>query len=230
MLKFLNKKKEPDPNLEFIFKSYSQDGEDMIIRSFFEEMSALNGFYIDVGAFHPYRYSNTCYFYNRGWRGINIEPTPSAIHLFNQHRPEDINLNIAIGGHKEELTFYCFNEPALNSFSKSLSEERDGEKQYFITDRIPVMVYPLHEILTKYVPSEQTIHFMSIDVEGLDLVVLQSNNWKKFRPTYLLVEDIFEYLDQTNQSEVYHYLISLNYKAVAKTSRTLIFKDMKDVI
>lgn len=211
------------------FPSFSQDGEDMIIRSFYEGNPDYKGFYVDIGALHPFRFSNTCFFYNSGWRGINIEPTPSAMGLFKKHRPKDINLNIAIGEKAEQLTFYCFNEPALNSFSKDLAEEREVKEEYFVTNKIPVMVYPLHEVLSQYVPKNQKIDFMSIDVEGLDLSVLKSNDWGKFRPQYLLVEDIFEYLDELKESEIYNFLIQKSYKPVAKTWRTLIFKDVFDL-
>lgn len=208
------------------FTSFSQDGEDMIMRSFYEENPSYKGFYVDIGALDPFRFSNTCFFYNAGWRGINIEPTPSAIALFKKHRPNDINLNIAIGEKAEQLIFYCFNEPALNSFSKDLANEREGKEEYFVTNKLPIAVYPLHQILSQYVPKDQKIDFMSIDVEGLDLSVLKSNDWEKFRPQYLLVEDIFEYLDELGKSEICNFLSQKSYKPVAKTSRTLIFKDV----
>ena len=226
MIKSLSRKRRQEKlNSKFGFISYSQDGEDMILRSFYEEKPDYKGFYIDIGALHPFRFSNTCFFYNTGWRGINIEPTPTAISLFKEHRPEDINLNIAIGEKKEELTFFCFNEPALNSFSKALSEERDGEKEYHIVDKIPVMVYPLSEVLSQYVSEGQTIDFMSIDVEGLDSLVLKSNDWKKFRPQYLLVEDCIDNINELFESTIYSFLVNLNYTLLAKTKRTLILKD-----
>ena len=78
--------------------SYSQEGEDMVLRSFFEGKKNYKGFYIDVGAHHPYRYSNTLYFYKKGWCGINIEPTPGAIKTFNFFRRRYININFGISG------------------------------------------------------------------------------------------------------------------------------------
>src|ERR1700687_2725090 len=87
--------------------SYSQEGEDMVINSFFEGKKKYKGFFVDVGAHHPYRYSNTLFFYRKGWRGINIEPTPGATKLFNTFRRKDTNLNIGISDKKEKLTFYC---------------------------------------------------------------------------------------------------------------------------
>jgi len=205
-------------------KSYSQEGEDMVLRSFFEGKKKYKGFFVDVGAHHPYRYSNTLHFYQQGWRGINIEPTPGAIKAFNIFRRHDINLNIGISEKKEKLTFYCFNEPALNGFSKEVSLERNsGANPYFITKEIEVETYPLAEVLDTYLPAGQKIDFLSIDVEGLDLQVLESNNWTKYKPDHILVEDRIDF-DNLLESEVYRYLKEKGYQLVAKTFRTLLFK------
>src|SRR4051812_17526869 len=83
--------------------SYSQEGEDMVLQSFYEGRKKYKGFYIDVGAHHPYRFSNTLFFYKKGWRGINIEPTPNAVKAFNIFRRRDINLNIGISSKRDKL-------------------------------------------------------------------------------------------------------------------------------
>ncbi|HTD98543.1 MAG TPA: FkbM family methyltransferase [Mucilaginibacter sp.] len=205
-------------------KSYSQEGEDMVLRSFFEGKKHYKGYYIDVGAHHPYRFSNTLFFYNKGWKGINIEPTPGAIKSFNFFRRRDINLNIGISSKRDKLTFYCFNEPALNGFSKELSEERSrSSKVYKIIEEKEIETYPLAEVLDKHLPQGQKIDFFSIDVEGLDLQVLKSNNWDKYKPAYILVEDKVNFTNLSD-SEVYTYLEERGYEMVAKTMRTLFFK------
>jgi len=205
-------------------KSYSQEGEDMVLRSFFEGQKNYKGFFVDVGAHHPYRFSNTLHFYKKGWRGINIEPTPGAINAFNRFRSKDINLNIGIGDRKDKLTFYCFNEPALNGFSKELSEERDKTStKYKIIKEVEVETYPLSDIMDKYLPTGGKIDFLTIDVEGLDLMVLKSNNWAKYKPSYILVEDRIDFTNLSD-SEVYRFLQEQGYQLVAKTLRTLFFQ------
>ena len=204
--------------------SYSQEGEDMVLQSFYEGRKKYKGFYIDVGAHHPYRFSNTLFFYKRGWRGINIEPTPNAVKAFNIFRRRDINLNIGISGKRDKLLFYCFNEPALNGFSKELSEERDSTSaKYKIIKQIEIETLPLADVLDKYLPEEQKIDFLTIDVEGFDLQVLQSNNWQKYKPMFILVEDRIDF-NNLADSEVYKYLEEQGYQLVAKTLRTLFFK------
>jgi hypothetical protein len=116
--------------------SFSQDGEDMVLASFYEGIKKYKGFYIDVGAHHPLRFSNTAFFYKKGWRGINIEPTPDLFKYFPRLRKNDINLNIGIGN-GEKLIFYIFNEGAINTFDPLLADERynDTSNNYFIKEK-----------------------------------------------------------------------------------------------
>jgi hypothetical protein len=85
-------------------RSYSQEGEDRILLRPFE--NCKDGFYVDVGAHHPTRYSNTYLFYRMEWSGINIDAAPGSMNLFKKKRPRDINLEVAISDREEELTFY----------------------------------------------------------------------------------------------------------------------------
>lgn len=205
-------------------KSYAQEGEDMVLQSFFEGKKNYKGFYVDIGAHHPHRFSNTAYFYKHGWRGINVEPTPGAIKAFKTFRSRDINLNIGISSAKNQLTFYCFNEPALNGFSKEISQERDQtSSRYKIIKELKVATLPLSAVLDQYLPQGLKIDFLTIDVEGLDLQVLQSNDWNKYMPEYILVEDRIDFKNLA-ESPVYDLLEKQGYQLVAKTLRTLFFK------
>jgi len=205
-------------------KSYSQDGEDMILKAIYEQKKGYKGFFVDVGAHHPVRYSNTNYFYKRGWKGINIEPTPSAIGAFNTFRKRDINLNIGIGPEKTKLKFYCFNEPALNSFSEEVSKRIDAESgKYKIIKELDIDVLPLSDVLDQYLPANTTIDFLSIDVEGLDYQVLLSNNWDKYKPGVILVEENVN-VDDLNHSPIYKFLKERGYTFFAKTLRTCVYR------
>ncbi|WP_206538015.1 FkbM family methyltransferase [Sphingobacterium deserti] len=209
----------------FHYCSYAQDGEDMIIRSLYEHLKGYKGYYVDVGAHHPYRFSNTKYFYSKGWRGINIEPSPKALRLFRIFRSRDISLNIGVSDSPQELTYYCFNEPALNGFSKELSEYRNSaHARYHLIKTIVVKTLPLAQILDQYLPKGQKIDFLTIDAEGFDLIVLQSNDWTLYRPAFVLVEDAVDFL-QLRDSAIYQLMAKVGYSLVAKTVRTLVFQD-----
>lgn len=160
----------------------------MLLRSIFVDKST--GFYVDVGAYHPQRFSNTNHFYLAGWRGINIDAMPGSMEPFHQFRPRDINLEIGVSESDETLTYYAFNEPALNGFSKDVADRVTINEQYKLLFTRPIPTRPLADILDEYLPANQTIDFLTVDVEGLDLAVLRSNNWQKYRPVVILTETI----------------------------------------
>ena len=200
---------------------YSQEGEDILLSRIFGEQA--EGFYVDVGAHHPRRFSNTCFFYKRGWRGINIDALPGSMKVFQKFRPRDINLELAVSEREQVLTYYMFNEPALNGFSKTISEKRQTD-EYKITNTIDVLAFPLYVILDKHLPLGQSIDFLSVDVEGLDLQVLESNDWKKYSPKVILVEILANNLTAIENDPVYNYMVNQGYILFAKLVYTCIFK------
>lgn len=203
--------------------SWSQEGEDQILQRIFERKK--NGFYIDVGAHHPRRFSNTFLFYKRGWRGINIDAMPGSMRAFRKTRPRDLNLEIGIGEQEGTLEYFMFNEPALNGFSRDLSYKRSAEDSgYRIKTVVNVDVLPLREVLDKYLPIDQVIDFMSVDVEGLDLQVLKSNDWERFRPTYTLVEILGSSFHRIDQSDIGQFMREAGYVPFAKCMTTVFFK------
>lgn len=208
----------------YALKSYSQEGEDMILRRLFEKQK--KGFYVDIGAHHPKRFSNTFFFYKSGWRGINIDAMPNSMCLFNKIRPRDINIEIPISDKKQKLKYYMFNEPALNSFSKKLAEKRADKNNYNIISEKDIETSTLEEIFKKYLPYGRKIDFMSIDVEGLDLQVLKSNNWRQFRPKFVLVEILGCSIEDIANSKEYKYLSEFEYEFFAKTVNTVFFRRM----
>lgn len=205
----------------YALKSYSQEGEDMILRRLFEKQQT--GFYVDVGAHHPKRFSNTYFFYKLGWNGINIDAMPDSMKSFEKIRPRDINIEKPVSDKKQVLTYYAFNEPALNGFSKKLSAQRDKQGNYFIKFTKELETATLEEILDNNLPKKQEIDFLSIDVEGLDFSVLKSNNFDKYRPKVILIEVLGSSLSEIENNDITKYLNGLNYKVYAKAINTVIF-------
>ncbi len=205
-------------------KSYSQEGEDMILKRIFNDK--MNGFFIDVGAHHPKRFSNTYYFYKKGWSGINIDAMPGSMKLFDKKRSRDINLEVPVSLSGDTLPYYIFNEPALNGFDQYISEERDSDKEttYKIIDKINLNTKTLVSILDEFIPDNVKIDFMTIDVEGLDLDVIKSNNWNKYCPTVVLVEVLESSLSDVLTSEITKILAGYNYEVFAKSLNTVIYK------
>ena len=205
----------------FYVKSYSQEGEDLILTRILGEKK--EGFYIDVGAHHPKRFSNTFLFYKRGWRGINIEARPGSKKIFDKIRPRDINVEVPISSEDKILKYYMFNEPALNGFSDELTKSRIGLKNYKIIKEIDLHTKTLKEVLDSNMIENQHIDFMTIDVEGLDYDVLLSNDWTKYKPSIILIEDVGFDLRSMESSKVYNYLIGKGYSLIVKIFNTLFF-------
>jgi len=205
-------------------RSWSQEGEDQILHRIFENKA--DGFYVDVGAHHPKRFSNTYLFYKKGWRGINIDAMPGSMRLFDKTRPRDINLEMGIGLSDGELDYYVFNEPALNGFSKELSDQRhEADTVYRLQDVLKVQVQPLSQVLDCHLNTNQEIDFMSVDVEGLDFDVLKSNDWSRYRPKFVLAEILGSSLHEIEQSEIGQFMRDQNYVLYAKCMNTVFFKD-----
>jgi len=194
----------------------------MVLRRIFERKA--QGFFVDVGAHHPEKYSNTNYFYQRGWHGINIEPNPEAQQRFRHSRLRDINLQFGVAAQAGALKYYMFDEPALNSFDRELVQQRLNSTPYRLISEIEVPVRPLGDILGEHLPAGLGIDFMTVDVEGLDLEVLCSNDWSRYRPTCVLVEMLDSSLEDGLDSEMYRLMKSQGYAAFAKTYNTWIFK------
>lgn len=207
-------------------QTYSQDFEDIHLQRFFD--SKYIGFYVDVGAYDPERFSNTALFYKKGWRGINIEPNKSAIEKFNQERCFDINLNLLIGKDGQSQCLYVFNEKALNTTNKKRASFLNTETTFKIESKINYKTVSLKNVFRQHLPPLHRIDFMSVDVETMELEVLKSNDWSLFRPTYLLVEMLQDDLMAVTQNPVTKFLAKKKYTPFAKIGRTTFFKNLKE--
>ncbi len=204
-------------------QSFSQEGEDRILFSIFGPRTS--GFYVDVGAHHPRRFSNTFLFYNLGWRGINIDASKEAIRLFKVERKRDINIHCGIGSRAGYKQFIVFDEPAVSTFNKAVAQDKVNNTKFRVRSRVKVPIRPLSQVLRRHLKSNQVIDFLSIDVEGNDFEVLKSNNWKKYRPLYIAIE-IYGVKDFNTvlQDPVTFYLAKHHYAPIAKTLNTVIYK------
>ena len=208
----------------FQLEAYAQEGEDILLKRIVgNEKLFAGGFYVDVGALHPSRFSNTYLFYKLGWRGINIDATPGSMALFDELRPEDINIEHAVSDVEQELTYYLFNEPALNTFDTDLVREREQIAPYEVIDRKTIRTTSLKTILDQHLPEDMEIDYLTIDVEGFDFPVLKSNDWEHYRPKIVMVEILKQSIESFYTSEVYQFMKDQGYVYYAKTVGTHFF-------
>lgn len=170
-------------------KSYSQCGEDLIVKYIFDVLGIQQPSYMDIGAHHPTYLSNSALFYENGSRGINIEPDPTLIKAFAAQRPEDISLNIGIGNERSVLDFYIINNPVLNTFSREEAEKYHQEGDYRIVEQRKVEVDTVASVLKTHRQGKFP-DFLTIDAEGIDDIVLRSIDFEYNFPIVICVETI----------------------------------------
>jgi FkbM family methyltransferase len=202
--------------------SYAQEGEDAVLMRIFGKQR--RGFYVDIGCHHPHRFSNTYAFYRRGWRGICVDPLPGVARRFRFWRPRDIALELGISETPDTLTYHLFNEPAINTFSAELAQERDGINRWRIVDRRQIPTLPLATVIERHLPGDvQRIDLLSVDVEGLDLQVLRSNDWQRYRPRVVVAECLKTDVADWPSDPVVSLMRSQAYRPVAKTVNSVFF-------
>ena len=201
--------------------SYAQEGEDLLLARILGT-NGSPGFFVDVGAHHPTRFSNTYYFYRRGWRGINVDPLPGTERLFHRMRPRDVTVECGVGPHAGVMTYFVFNEPALNTFSEPEAHKKDRHP-YHIVKTLQIPVVTLREILDKNLPIGAIIDFMSIDAEGFDHEIVCSNDWNRYRPRVVLVELLNTGIENLASHPTAQLLHQQGYRSFAKTFNTVFF-------
>jgi len=213
-------------NLKFYFNS-SQFGEDKIIYELFDK--SYKGRYVDLGCFHPTRQNNTFKMYKTGWRGINIDLNTMTIDLFKFTRPGDINLRAAISNKKGSTNlFYIGDLASQNTIEKNHTnflKNHFGLKTNDIKIK-KIKTQKINDIFEKY--KYYNIDFMNIDIEGHELKVLNSLNFKKFDISVICVE-IFKHnkFSGENKKKILKLFKKNGYFLKHKGSINYIFKKIK---
>lgn len=194
----------------------------MLLERFLEGKN--RGFYVDVGAHHPKRFSNTYRLYRHGWRGLNIDAMPGSMSQFKRTRSRDVNVEAAVASGRRDLTFFVFTERALNTFDSELARQRSvGPSK--IVRQVLMTTQPLSDLLDKHVPGGTEVDVLNIDVEGYDLEVLESNDWTRYKPTFVLAEcPNTASLEDALSHPISLLLFGQGYRMVGKTMNTAIFK------
>jgi len=189
------------------FITYAQNFEDVILWRALKHIE--NGFYIDVGAWSPDIDSVTRAFYERGWRGINIEPNSQFHAQLMAHRIRDINLRIAISDKPGTRIMNFLSNPGLSTLDEAIAQRHASTG--LTIDKQVVEVTNLATLWKQHVPGDQDVHFLKVDVEGFEEAVLRGNDWTKYRPWIVVVEATLPMSQQESHNEWEPILLSANY-------------------
>lgn len=184
--------------------------------------------YLDLGANHAKEMSNTYFFYSHGARGVLVEANADLIPELKFYRNEDIIINKCISNHSGEIIdFYVFNIDGVSNLSKSSSLEMLKENPSLqITETRKVETITVNDILDQYFVDAPKI--LNIDVEGLEIAILKSIDFNKYRPL-LIVTEMLPYSTKLSvgikNSEILAFMSANNYKEFAFTGINSIFID-----
>lgn len=188
--------------------SYALNFEDVML------MRALggieSGFYIDVGANHPTEYSVTRAFYDRGWRGVNVEPMPGPFALLSAERPRDINLPCALGAAAGTIRIW---EPDVAGWATGradIAAALAAEGHAGLHHEVPLRT--LADICDRHAPRD--VHFLKIDVEGLEKDVLAGGDFTRHRPWIAVVEATYPNSRRETHEEWESILLDADYQFV----------------
>ena len=192
------------------------NNEDTAILDYFKDRK--NGFYVDVGCYHPVHRNNTHLLHMQKWSGINIDTSQFSIDLFNYMRPKDLNYNFAISDKTESIK--VFYQKELSQLSTTDKAQAESVFQGKIKEK-DIQAFTLNEILSRDKYSNSKIDLLDIDVEGADLKVLRGLSFDKFKPELVCVE-IHE--NEIKKSDIYNFLINKKYELLWSGVFSHIFK------
>ncbi len=163
--------------------SYAQGGEDLVLQFLFKWRLLNNepGCYVDIGCGDPVHISNTYLFYSHGWRGVCVDANPSLAQRWQKLRPDDAFVAAAVGTTEGETNFYK-SKPNVGA-SRVADEKPEGN----FLDGVKIPRLRLGRLLAEQL-GQQQIDFLTLDVEGCELDVLQSNDWESWKPKAVLME------------------------------------------
>jgi len=201
----------------FVKKNYSKNKEDLYLKKIFKNKN--KGTYIDIGAYHPYRFSNTYLLHKKGWNGTNVDINKKSIDLFNIARPNDINLNIAIGDINKIQTFYFKNKiHPMNTLNIEFAKRFWSNKTNI--NKSKIMTRTFNYLIKKI----KKVDLLDIDVEGNEYEVIKKINFKNISFKIILIEhSLFNAITKKNTKKIKNLLLKKNYTYIKNFGETSVY-------
>ena len=200
-------------------RHFSQFGEDVVLNDWLDK-HVKDGFYVDVGCYHPSKFSNTCFLHKRGWSGINIDMDAIKIECFNLARPGDANINAAVSDQKQTVTVYNFSRYGLGS---TIDPEVAKNTPMPVYSKTEIETRTLSEIIDATRFKDRQIDLLTIDAEGHDFAVIRSLDMARYKPKILLTESHLVDLHKILAQPMHIYLEEQGYRLLNWVGFTLIY-------
>jgi len=200
--------------------SYSQFGEDLVVLNHFSDFDNSRGRFIDVGAFHPFKYSNTMLLSKLGWRGINIDCDQVKMRHFEKLRPRDENVCAAVADAPRDMIWLEYPYGATNRIADS-----DEKHLLSLSNETPSRITPVKAMTLTHIIEQtafrgQHFHYLNIDCEGQDLSVLKGLDFSRYQPDLITVEAF----TKAARPQLTAFLADLGYELTDIVKLTLFFK------
>ena len=192
--------------------TYSQSQEDLFINDYFKDKK--KGFYLDIGCYHPVKYSNTALLYDRGWQGINIDMSQTSIDFFDILRKRDKNICAAISNESKEVTQYV--DSSFSPINTLVKEFSDTASKTISSNKYSEKI--IHTYKFSQIIKEQNIHvkqidFLNIDAEAHDFEVLEGIDLGFYKINLICIEMLDSKL-KMNENKFKDYLDKYNYDLI----------------
>jgi FkbM family methyltransferase len=162
--------------------SYAQNYEDIMLLRALGDVE--HGFYVDIGAQDPIVDSVTKMFYERGWRGINVEPVQHWFDRLRTDRPDDVTLRLLVTDQPGTAVLHEVAGTGLSTMDEALAANHAQAGREVV--RRTLECATLDSVLAKH--GQPVIHFLKIDVEGAEELVLRGLSLEQHRPWILVIE------------------------------------------
>jgi FkbM family methyltransferase len=206
--------------------TYSQAGEDVMAAYFFFKHHIQHPSYLDIGTNDPISGNNTFLFYKRGSKGVCIEADPTLIPALKKARPKDHIITAGVTfDNRSEADFYVFELASHNTLSKEEADFRVSKGGQKLKEVIRIPLVNINTLIETHFP--KGVDFLSLDVEGIDLMILESLNFEKHRPALICVESITFSMDnqETRISEIASFMKAKGYRVYADSPINTLFAD-----
>ena len=209
---------------KFTQTSYSQAGEDAIIRFLFNDFGTSKISYLELGTNRPDFGNNTYWFYLNHSRGVCVEADNDLVKNIKKVRPYDKVINFGVStSNKKEADFYVFNQSDINTFDKIEAKKKSSSGKYRLIETRKVNLISVNNLLNDFFDSVPDL--LSIDIEGLDLDVLKSLDFNRF-PIRVICCETCSYSEnhiRPKNNDIINFMKSKNYEVYADTYINTIF-------